>query len=164
MKKQISGNEYDLRVPYYTSSIFITLAGLTLLIWGFAAEDHFKDDTLFFIFLGIFLVGLVSLVLVIVYVPYCYKVEVDESTIYITRTEYIITTPIENTIAIDKNLARNVEGSLLGIKVFFTRQSVFYIHFNADTEYGNKIAYLGESKYFFSSDSEDDEFKKILKG
>lgn len=110
--------------------------------------------------LGCIIVGLICLILSYLFVPYCYKIEVDADKIYITKSETVILTQIEKTISVNKDLLQDVTGSWLGLAFSWWEYKLYYLHFAVETEYGGKIAFLSSLTPSFHYISELKRLKK----
>ncbi|MEM9833146.1 MAG: hypothetical protein AAF944_21105 [Bacteroidota bacterium] len=145
MKEQISKEETDLKTTYVLGSLIPVFTGTLFLSFIYLSDSTFVNEVFIKHFSGGCLaLGFLFLFVSIIFIPYCYKIEVDDNNIYITKSEIIITTRIENTITIDKDKLKSVSGSFLGLSIFNSEYRLYYLIFSEETEFGKKIAFLSK--------------------
>ena len=146
MKKQVSGNAKNLKWSYIPLFLIFLIIGLFTAASVIFNTKPINTDISQGISIGFILIGLTFTILSNKFIPYCYKIEVEENTIYITKKETIILTEIEKTIEVSKDQILNVKSSPFGFSVFIWTSNVFYLELKEDTEYGRKIAFLTKMK------------------
>lgn len=155
MKTKISTNETDLKSTYILFSLIPIGFGVIFLSSYFIGNDSFtRNNFIIYFSLAQLTIGLTMFLLFNLYIPYCYKIEIDNDKLYITKTEAILLTQIETTIELEMSLIKNINKSFfVGFQIFNSDYDLYYIHFREKTELGNKIAFLCDSskphKLFF---------------
>ncbi len=155
MKTQISGDAIDLKVTYILYSSLSILVG-SILILSIVFGSFFSRSAFIVLPLCFIVLGIIGIVLSNRFVPYCHKIEVDENSIYISKSQPIIMTEIEETITIPKNYLLNIKSTPLGIKIAFWKNDLFYLELKEKTKFGDKIAFISKMKK--STDRRFEEF------
>ena len=145
MKQQISKEETDLKTTYILGSLIPIFIGAMFLFFVYFSNNSMaKEDSIQYFAWGCLTLGFLILIASSYFVPYCYRIEVDDDKIYVTKSETIITTEIENTITINKDKLTGISGSFLGLSLFNSEYRLYYLILSDKTEFGKKIPFLSK--------------------
>ena len=145
MKEQISKGETDLKTTYILASLIPIFIGAIFLFFVYFSNNSIAEiDFIKYFSLGCLTLGVLILIASSFLVPYCHKIEVDNNNIYVTKSETIITTAIENTITISKDELEGVSSSFLGLSLFNSGYRLYYLDLSDETEFGKRIALLSK--------------------